>query len=513
MSMTEIQKYFISLEIFCNFKTSICINCRAIFYYFTMKISTLLSHSAKLFSLMLRSPQPSDVLASQYFRKRKYIGSNDRKFISESVFATMRMKLLSEICSSTFPVSNTNLHDKIVIASTITIIHNVDYYSEIFKPAHILSKMLKDDDLDLNEIIFAALIELDILNPDSAKHFAKTIIERLSSLDSRARDVLMNSSNPSAEQLKLLENRYSLPLWISKDWIDSPLHIRSWANACQLADSMLFPASLCLRVNTNLTSVKYVMDLLKSKGIECHKGKLSPFSIIINQRIDLRNDILFKEGIIEVQDEGSQMIGICLSPEPKEKILDSCAGAGGKSLQICSMQNDSGEIIATDIELKKLKELNKRADRSGFKSIKTFLANKKLSDNIEHESFDKVLVDAPCSGSGTFRRSPILKWRISRSSVKKNAKKQFKLLNEYSRYLKPGGILVYATCSILPEENDIVVDRFLRENKNFRKDAIKPAFDRFDVKIQDLNDNSHSLSLTPHDHNTDGFFMVRLRKV
>ena len=477
-----------------------------------MKLSTLISHSAKLYSLMLRSPQASDLLASHYFRKRKYIGSNDRKFISESVFATLRMKLLSEISSSTFPVTNAFLHDILIISTTVTIIHNVNYYSEIFDPASIISKMNKQGSADFNDKMYQALLELEVLSTDSAKQFAKTVIERLSSLDTRARNILTKNSDLTPEQQKLLENRYSMPLWLMKDWMDNPNQQRKWPHACQLADSMLFPAPLCLRVNTNMASVESVLRSLKDMGIDCRKGDLSPFSIIVLQRTDLRQSKLFKEGVIEVQDEGSQLISICLAPEDGANVLDACAGAGGKSLHIASLQNDSGNIIATDIELKKLKELNKRARRSGFESIRTLLANKKLEDNIRLESFDSVLIDAPCSGSGTMRRSPIQKWRLNRSMISKIAKKQLRLLNDYSRYVKPGGVLLYATCSILPMENDIVVNRFLDNNGDFSGFPVKSAMEKYNVNIENINSSDFSVSLTPHEHNTDGFYMAKMIK-
>jgi len=478
-----------------------------------MKLMTIISHSAKLYSMMLRSPQPSDKLASQYFRSHKYIGSNDRKLISESVFATLRMRQLAELCTSLFPVSQSYKHDCLIIAAVISIIHNVDYYSSIFGPSKILGKMLKDEDFDLNEIISQSLFELEVLTPEQSKSFARVVLEKMAFLDSKIIKLLDTSDEITPEQQNLIVSRYSMPLWILNEWKNCSNYQRTWKNCCQIADSMLFPAPLCLRVNINISETASVIELLRSSGVNCSQGSISPSAVIIKQRVDLSKHQLFTNGIVEVQDEGSQVISAVLAPDKNSSVLDACAGAGGKSLHIAAIQNDSGKIIAADIELKKLKELNKRANRSGFNSIETILAKNLTKDKSLLNSFDYVLVDAPCSGSGTFRRSPILKWKINKSLVAKIARKQMRIIHEYSQFVKPGGILVYSTCSILPEENDRVVENFLAESSDFEVSPIKPRLDKLGFSTAWISNEDYSLSLTPYEHGCDGFYMARLRKV
>ena len=484
-----------------------------LFGLFIMNLQSLLSHSAKLFSIMLKSPQASDILASQYFRQKKYIGSNDRKFISESIFSTLRMKNLSEVCVSSFQPIQQEHRNILIIASTLIIIQNVDSYSDIFNPMKILKRLSGSSALNINELMSFTLDELNIFDSGVSKDFVRIVINNFKLINSRSLDILSSTSVPTLEQQKVLGNRYSMPSWILNDWVNNKAHNLTWKQACQLADSFLFPAPLCLRVNTNITSVEKVVQNLQSQGIDCKQGHLSPFSVIINQRINLRQNDLVKHGIIEVQDEGSQIISLSLAPEPNTTVLDACAGAGGKSLHIASLQNDSGRIFASDIELRKLRELNKRSKRSGFNSIKTILVNHKSSDKMSYNSFDYVLIDAPCSGSGTFRRSPFQKWKLKKSLVSRIARKQFKILMEYSKYLKPGGILVYSTCSILPEENDEMINKFLAETDNFEKSPIKPALQKYGVEINGLNDEDFSLSLTPYKHGCDGFYMARLCKI
>jgi 16S rRNA (cytosine967-C5)-methyltransferase len=477
-----------------------------------MKLNTILSHTAKLFSLMMKSPQPTNVLASHYFRSHKYIGSNDRKMISESVYATLRMKQLAEICTSLFPIANPLHHDILIIAAVMTIIHNVDYYSSIFEPAKILNKMNFDDSDDLNELISRSLLQADVLTPEQARTFARVVLEKLSFLDTKIQVTINESEEIVFEQQKLIESRFSMPLWLMNEWKTSKHHNRTWKNCCQLADSMLFPAPLSLRVNQNISDTDSVIKAFKSNGIECTQGKISPNAVIIRQRVDITQHQLFKNGIVEVQDEGSQVISAVLAPEKNLTVLDACAGAGGKSLHIAALQNDSGKIMAADIELKKLKELNKRAVRSGFNSIETVLAKNLLQNKSLLDSFDYVLIDAPCSGSGTFRRSPILKWKITEEMVKKLARKQLEMMRDYSRYVKPGGILVYSTCSLLPQENDMVIEQFLEQTDEFEISPIKPGLEKLGFNITDINNDEHSLSLTPYEHGCDGFFMARLTK-
>jgi 16S rRNA (cytosine967-C5)-methyltransferase len=217
-----------------------------------------------------------------------------------------------------------------------------------------------------------------------------------------------------------------------------------------------------------------------------------------------------------VQDEGSQLIGYALSPGPGEKVLDACAGAGGKTLHIADLTNGRASILATDMDFIRLRELGKRAYRAGIDSIKTQLIKsgkpidiKNIGDN---GLYDSVLVDAPCSGIGTVRRMPMQKYRLNEALLEKHAKKQLEILNNYSQLVKDGGILVYSTCSLMPEENSGVVGKFLSLHPEFCADPLEPVFSEHGIKLMGLSENSNTLTLFPHIHGTDGFFMARLIK-
>ena len=264
-----------------------------------------------------------------------------------------------------------------------------------------------------------------------------------------------------------------------------------------------------------------VIDTLVQQGIGVHSGKMSPDSIILEKRFQITESALYKQGLIEIQDEGSQIISYAANPETGMRILDACAGAGGKSLHLAILQNDSGEIIATDTEFNRLKEIKYRATRCGLKSIDTILLNKTVLDTgIEKKykrefdrQFDIVLVDAPCSGTGTMRRSPLLKYNLTQQSVRKLADNQFKILSFYSQFVKPGGVLVYSTCSILPEENDEVIENFLELNDEFKPDSVIDSLKLNNINIQSIEESNYKLHLFPSLNGCDGFFMARLRKV
>ncbi|MCL5990509.1 MAG: hypothetical protein M1419_00190 [Bacteroidetes bacterium] len=173
-------------------------------------------------------------------------------------------------------------------------------------------------------------------------------------------------------------------------------------------------------------------------------------------------------------------------------------------------------MTASDVDFRKLRELLKRANRSGFNSIKTRnLSNIQkspvhLESGFRSDAFDRVLVDAPCSGMGTVRRMPMQKWRLTPELLKKYSDKQFKILEYYSKFVKVGGILLYSTCSLMSEENEEVADKFLSLNNNFKSYSIKPVFDRFNIEISGLDKDNFMLRLSPDKHGCDGFFMTKM---
>ena len=214
----------------------------------------------------------------------------------------------------------------------------------------------------------------------------------------------------------------------------------------------------------------------------------------------------YREGRFEVQDLASQCIGLAAAPSPGERWLDACAGAGGKSLQLASLMRNRGTVLATDIREYKLEDLRKRARRSGFSNIRTRAWDGKALRPQFHASFDGVLVDAPCSCSGVWRRNPDGLWTAREEAVAETAALQKRILEAVASGVKPGGVLVYATCSIFREENRAQVEAFLAGHPEFVQE-------RFPHPLTGVMTPDGMLQITPADADCDAMFVVRMRKL
>ena len=227
-------------------------------------------------------------------------------------------------------------------------------------------------------------------------------------------------------------------------------------------------APLVLRVNNSKIKSDKIIEMLFKEGVEATNIVEAPSSLVLNKRINLQNNSLYKDGMFEVQDISSQMVTQLLDLKEGQIVIDACAGAGGKSLHIADLMRNSGRIIAMDVEIKKLKELQRRAEKSRFNKIETVLiADPKMLDRYQLFA-DRLLLDVPCSGTGVWRRNPDDKFKITEAKLASLQQTQANILSTYSKMLKKGGILVYATCSILPAENDDQIRKFLDENGSFK---------------------------------------------
>ncbi len=251
-------------------------------------------------------------------------------------------------------------------------------------------------------------------------------------------------------------------------------------------------AAVVIRVNSLLSSRDALLQTLEREGWQPRPGNLSEDAIILGKRGNIFRHPLFLKGHFEVQDEGSQLIAKMLAPEPGMRVVDACAGAGGKALHLAALMQNKGAIIAMDTEAWKLEELKRRARRNKVHIVQTRPLQGSKTVKRLAESADRLLLDVPCSGLGVLRRNPDAKWKLSAAFIDSVKEKQAKILSTYSRMLKPGGRMVYATCSILPSENERQVEGFLEEQKNFR-----------------LLSSRH---LFPSEHGTDGFFMALLER-
>ncbi len=290
------------------------------------------------------------------------------------------------------------------------------------------------------------------------------------------------------ELSKIRKYKASIP-----DWLDE-LGIRELGN---LWEEEIYAqnetAPVILRANRLETDRDKLIKSLAEENIYAQPVKALKDAIKLNERADVFKTETFKKGWFEVQDSSSQMVTELLNPQPGIRVVDTCAGAGGKTLHLASLMQNKGQIIALDIYKKKLVELKRRARRAKAFNIETrVIDNNKVIKKL-YKTADAVLIDAPCSGLGVLRRNPDAKWKLTPEFIEKIQKTQQDLLQSYSKILKPNGILVYATCSILPSENTIQVQKFLESEagKNFTL-----------LKEQ---------SILTHQSGQDGFYMAKLK--
>ena len=325
--------------------------------------------------------------------------------------------------------------------------------------------------------------------------------------------LLKNDENEWLTQVKSIKFD-SLPLALQAelpDWILEPLRAAMpESDILALGRALQQPAPLDLRANTLLTSRDEALQALQSSGIEAEATPYSPIGIRIKGKPALNKHPLFLEGKVEVQDEGSQLLGFLLAPKRNDMVVDFCAGAGGKTLMLGAMMNSQGRLYAFDVSEKRLANLKPRLARSGLSNIQPQLIAHENDTKVKRLAgkIDRVLVDAPCSGLGTLRRNPDLKFRQSPQSVQELTEKQAAILSAASKLVKSGGRLVYATCSVLPQENQVIVQAFLDAHPDF---ALLPAGEALAKQKIPLEMGDY-LQLLPHVHGTDGFFAAVLER-
>jgi 16S rRNA (cytosine967-C5)-methyltransferase len=272
-------------------------------------------------------------------------------------------------------------------------------------------------------------------------------------------------------------------------------------------------ATTDLRVNTLKTTRETLQAELAKEEFFSTPGVLSPVCLRLDKRGPIFTSPLFKAGHFEVQDEGSQVVAMMVDAQPGQRVIDFCAGAGGKTLAIAAAMKNKGRILAWDTSEKRLKQIVPRLRRAGVDTVQTHVIESENDAFIKRhkQTADRVLVDAPCSGSGTWRRNPDLKWRFNRKDLDEVLAVQQSILQSASRLVKPGGRLIYATCSILLDENEHQITQFLKSVNNFRVVCAQKIWDKNSTCGE--NETVSFLSLTPHEDGVDGFFAAVLERV
>lgn len=255
---------------------------------------------------------------------------------------------------------------------------------------------------------------------------------------------------------------YSIPEWLAET-LEKELG-KTWEKEMQALNEQ---APTILRANTLKTTAKHLIDELHEENVDCFPIRNYPDAVQLEEKKNVFLTSAFKEGLFEVQDASSQKIGEFLDVREGMRVVDACAGAGGKTLHLAALMKNKGQIIALDIFEWKLAELKRRAKRAGAHNIETrFIEDNKVIKRL-HEKADRLLIDAPCSGLGVLKRNPDSKWKIDAEFIERIKKEQQQILQDYSRILKKGGKMIYATCSILPSENSEQVKIFLENNAEF----------------------------------------------
>ncbi len=403
----------------------------------------------KVLHAMLRFDRPADVVLSAFFRENNKLGASDRHLIAETAFACLRhLELLRHLCA---PRLNTR---RLALATLV-------------------------------RIGGSNLRELESVTKEGENEWLASI--------------------KGAELPADLNVRSGLP-----GWVIGMLGEQEEGEVIALGKGLASGAPLDLRVNSLKMRRDEALVYLRDSGVECEPTPYSPLGIRLKGKPALSKHPLFVQGAIEVQDEGSQLLGLLTGARRGEMVVDFCAGAGGKTLLLGAQMASTGRLYAFDVSEKRLANLKPRLARSGLSNVHSTLIAHENDTKVKRLAgkADRVLVDAPCSGLGTLRRNPDLKYRQSPESVAELNVKQTAILASAARLVRAGGRLVYATCSLLPAENQNIVEAFLAANPDF---TLLPANTLLAEQKIDL-DTGDYLSLRPHLHNSDGFFAAVLQR-
>ena len=295
------------------------------------------------------------------------------------------------------------------------------------------------------------------------------------------------------------------------DWLWDRLgHAYGETERVALARAWLAPAPFDLRVNAVKTTRDAALAALGEDGFAATPTPYSPLGIRVAGRANLAQHPWLADGRLEVQDEGSQLVGYVMAPKRSDMVVDFCAGAGGKTLLLGALMRSQGRLYALDVAQKRLSNLAPRLKRSGLSNVHPQVLTSERDTKVKRLAgkIDRVLVDAPCTGFGTLRRNPDLKWRQAESSVAELAAKQASILAAAATLVKPGGRLVYATCSVLPDENEAIVAQFLAGHPGFAPGNAAADLARANIAL----DTGPTLQLFPHRHGCDGFFAAVLER-
>ncbi len=413
---------------------------------------------------------PVDALLADYFKKRRYIGSKDRGAISDLTYFILRhggtLEWHIEQC------------DRSVTPRRLVMVALLFYSEKGHTP-------LEREDI-------TALFTGAKYAPAALSEQEQLMLARCEGRE------FMPPTMPGPA-------RYNYP-----DWMEGRLKDAFGDHLPEAMLALNAQAPIDLRVNTlKCPSQADLILALDKDGYFGVPTPHSPLGVRLKKRLPAFNTQAFRDGFYEMQDEGSQVVSLLVQAKPGQKVIDFCAGAGGKTLAIAATMQNKGRLLAWDINARRLEQIRKRLTRAGVDNVQAHVLKSESDSYLKRHigSADWVLVDAPCSGSGTWRRNPDLKWRFSPEDLQEVKALQQAILTQACRLVKPGGKLVYVTCSIFPDENSWQIKQFLINNPTFRVARPEKVWDSHVV----LHDGvGPYLQLSPHKDGTDGFFAAIL---
>lgn len=420
----------------------------------------LLRQAAMVLTNLLEFNSPADAKLSDFFRNNRDLGTKERAFVAETVYGVLRrLRFLTALTTE-----NDN------------------------------------EEPDARQLILAWLLRVQGMS-----------IQKLEGM-------LNEQQKEWALKIKA-KSTDNLPLAVQadvRDWLwEKLVNQYGEEEALKIARSMHESATLDLRVNTIKGTRDEVFDKFLAENTSGEKNisktPYSPTGIRMPLRLNISRHVLFTEGKIEVQDEGSQILAYLVAPKRGQMVADVCAGAGGKTLALGAIMRNTGRLYAFDISEKRLHSLGQRLKRSGLSNLTAQKITNENDLKLKRLAgkFDRVLVDAPCSGMGTIRRNPDLKWRQTAEDVAELNLLQASILARAAKLVKTGGRLVYATCSLLKEENEAIAEQFLTNHPEFKLLNAAEVLQQQQINL----DTGEYLKLLPHLHQTDGFFAAVFEKV
>jgi 16S rRNA (cytosine967-C5)-methyltransferase len=420
-----------------------------------------------LHAVMDQPRRPADAISAEFFRARRYIGGGDRRAVSDLAWGVLRQRLRLE-----WWIAQTG--------ARIT--------PRLLALAHLLLA-------EKRKLAEAARLF------DGGRYSAGPLdAGEMGVAEQLVGKPLMGKEMPDGPRLNLPE------------WALPGLATRFGATLETEAHAMEATAPLDLRVNLLKTTREAAQAALRAEGLISETTPHSPWGLRLPHRTPITGSAAYKAGLIEVQDEGSQLIAALVAARPGMRVVDYCAGAAGKTLAMAATMENQGRVTACDVSAPRLEGAAKRLRRAGVHNAETHLLE--AGDRWVKRragTFDRVLVDAPCTGTGTWRRNPDARSRTGAEDLAELLAKQDEILVTSAHLVKPGGRLVYATCSLLPEEDEVQVEAFLRGHPGFRSIALAQAWAEAGLPGAPPTEAPHLL-LSPGAHGTDGFFCAVLEK-